>query len=278
MTDLESLGGSTGGAEVRDWLRDSHREAFAPSNDRSIWVQIYDRLRGDIEDGRIAAGSRLPGENQLAEVFGVTRVTLRRALQRLQREGFLESRKGVGVFARKALTSYTIASGQRFVDALDGGGGPVTTRTLCLERGMPSEAAARALVLPPGGETISLSRVRLLDDQPVYITSKVFPASLFPRFEEVYARSQSVTEVFRAHGIARYSRMETRVSGGFATTEQAAALRLSPETPLMVTKAINGDSRGRRIEFNMGYWPLMMVELVFRPDDPHSVFDAQEDD
>ena len=277
MTDLETRGGLPGSPDTGGWLRDSHREGFAPSNDRSLWVQIYDRLRGDIESGRIVAGSRLPGENQLAELFGVTRVTLRRALQRLQREGFLESRKGVGVFARKALTSYTIASGQRFADALDAGSGPVTTRTLRVERRVPSAAAVRALALPPDAETIFLSRVRLLDDQPVYMTEKVFPASLLPRFETIYGQTESVTDVFRAHGIPRYQRLETRVSGGFATSGQAVILRLSPETPLMITRAVNGDSAGRRIEYNVGYWPLMMVELVFRPDDPAPVLDTQDD-
>ena len=38
----------------------------------------------------------------------------------------------------------------------------------------------------------------------------------------------------------------------------------------MFAMPVNGDSEGYRIEYNVGYWPLMMGELVFRPDDPRS--------
>jgi GntR family phosphonate transport system transcriptional regulator len=56
---------------------------FTPRGDRSIWLQIRDRIEAVCRDGTLPEGQRLPGENQMAAAFGVTRVTLRRALQRV---------------------------------------------------------------------------------------------------------------------------------------------------------------------------------------------------
>lgn len=249
--------------DTHPWVRDATLAGFEPRGDRSIWMQIYDRLRQLIAEGSIAPGERLPGENQLSEAFGVTRVTLRRALTKLQREGFLEVRKGVGAFVRVAPASYNISSNKRFIDALESDADAVATRTLDLKRGVPLAAAALALDMPETGEAILLTRVRLLDGQPVYLTSKTFSAARLPDFEEIYNIGQSVAEVFRNHGIAEFQRVETRVSGGFATREEALALRLTPETPVMRTTSLNSDPDGRPIEFSRGCWPLSMVELVF---------------
>ncbi len=250
------------------WLYDAAADAFAPKSDRAIWLQIYDRLCQTITDGRIAPGDRLPGEDLLSAAFGVTRVTLRRALTKLQREGLLEVRKGVGAFVRKSAASYQIASDTRFVDALDAGAGTVSTRTLSLDRAPLSAAAARALRLDATTPAIILTRVRLLDDHPVYLTTKYFPASRFDRFEPIYAENQSVMRVFHGHDIAAARRLETRVKGGFASRDEAKALRLTPDTPVLRTIAVNGDQSGAPIEYSLGCWPLTSVELVFRADDP----------
>ncbi|MEM1046376.1 MAG: phosphonate metabolism transcriptional regulator PhnF [Pseudomonadota bacterium] len=249
------------------WLHEAAAEVFAPKSDRAIWLQIYDRLCQSIADGRIAPGGRLPGEDLLSAAFGVTRVTLRRALTKLQREGLLEVRKGVGAFVRKSAGSYQIASDTRFVDALDAGAGTVSTRTLALDRAPLSAKAARALGLDMTAPAIVLTRVRLLDEHPVYLTTKYFPASRFDRFEPIYAENQSVMQVFHGHDIAASRRLETRVHGGFATRDEAKALRLTPDTPVLRTIAVNGDQGGTPIEYSLGCWPLTSVELVFRADD-----------
>ncbi|MEZ5666519.1 MAG: phosphonate metabolism transcriptional regulator PhnF [Alphaproteobacteria bacterium] len=238
--------------------------AFRPRGERALWLQIYDLLRRELTSGRLRPGCQLPGENQLAEAFGVTRVTLRRALRRLQQEGVLVARKGVGVFLRKPPSVYVVASDRRFGDALVGDHGTVDTRTLGLRRRKAGRTAGERLCLPVGAPTIALRRLRLLDGQPVYLTEKLFPAERFPEFEACYRERQSVAAVYAGHGIARFSRVETRVSGGFATAAEAEALGLTPATPVLRTSALNVDEAGIPIEFSSGCWPLTMVELVFR--------------
>jgi len=236
-------------------------QPFDSRSDTSIWQQIADRLEAACLDGRLS--ERLPGENQMAEAFGVTRVTMRRALTRLQQEGLLQARKGVGIFVRPVPLKYRVDHGKGFADGLEGNAN-IGTLTLAHTRDGASGEEAEALQIKHGSPVIRLSRVRLVDAAPVYYSDKTFPAELLADFDRAYAARQSVRDVYLAHGIEDYRRAETRVSGGFATPDEAAALRLTPHTPVLRSIAINDAPDGTPIEFNRGTWPLTAVELVLK--------------
>ena len=235
---------------------------------RPIWKQIADRLHVACADGRLDGDSRLPGEIRMAEIFGVTRVTMRRALARLQQEGVLQARKGVGIFVRPMPLRYRLDHGSRFADGLNTPGAKLGAMLLSLERGAAIVDEAEALQITPGDPVIRLSRVRLVDSAPVYLSRKTFPLAVLPDFEQAFAVGASVRDVFQAHGIATYRRVQTRVSGGFANDLEAEALLLSPRMPVLRTLALNAALDGRIIEYNLGTWPLTAVELVLTQHDP----------
>lgn len=234
---------------------------FEARNETSIWQQISDRIEAACLDGRLLG--RLPGENHMAEAFGVTRVTMRRALTRLQHEGLLQARKGVGIFVRPSPLKYRVDHGRRFADGLQSDA-RIETITTSVLHGTATAEEAEALGIGPGASVLRLSRVRIVDGAPVYYSEKTFPAQLFPGFEASYAPRQSVRDAYVAHGIEDYRRAETRVSGGFATPAEAGALRLTPQTPVLRSVAINAAPDGTLIEFNRGTWPLTAVELVMK--------------
>lgn len=112
---------------------------------------------------------------------------------------------------------------------------------------------------------IHIRRVRLVNDQPIYVNDKYFPAHRFAHFEAAYRDQQSVTEMFRAHGINAFHRVETRIRGGFASRGDAEMLQLTPGTPVFRLNARNADSAGASIEWTQGCWLLTSVEFVFGP-------------
>jgi len=236
---------------------------FRPRRDTPIWQQIYDHIFGLIENGFLSPGSQLPGETHLAEKLAVTRVTLRRALQQLQHEGHLTARKGVGIFVRNLPSTFTVREGRRFLDNLAAPGQEIGTQTLLIVREPAGPAVAERLRLAPDTAIIRVCRIRTAGQQPVYVNTKVFPAHLFPDFEQTYDVCQSVTDVFQAHGIDNYRRIETRISGGFASPDEAEILRLTPGTPVFRINSVNEDGNGVPIEWTRGCWPLTSVEFVF---------------
>lgn len=239
---------------------------FGPRQDSPIWQQIYDHILGLIETGALSPGEQLPGENHMAARLGVTRITLRRALQQLQKEGHLTARKGVGIFVRSPPSIFSIRDGRSFRENIDTRSRAIATVTRLLVRETADEAVSAMLGIAPGSEIIHLQRVRLVNDQPIYVNDKYFPAARLPVFETAYRDRQSVTQVFRTHGIDRFRRLETRVSGGFASAEEAEILQLTPGTPVFRINARNVDDAGTAIEWTRGCWPLTSVEFVFGPD------------
>ncbi|MCV3272826.1 GntR family transcriptional regulator [Roseobacter sinensis] len=238
--------------------------AYAPRRTRPIWLQIYDRLLHACETGALSPGQRLPGEISLARTFDVSRVTLRRALRRLQQEGHLQARKGAGVYVRQPLTRWQVDDSGQQLPARTADARAMETRTLSLAKGPPDAATAEHLEIAPDAKVWHLTRLRLHKGVPIYLSDKFFPADIFDRFDAAYAPAQSVQDVFAAHGQADWQRTETRISGAFATAETAAALELSPSTPLIAVEAYNTARNGRRIELTQGIWPLTGVELVFQ--------------
>ena len=233
---------------------------------RAVWEQIYRHIRQLILDGRLASGERLPGEVHMSDRLGVTRVTLRRALKQLQQEGLLNARKGVGIFVRRPAGRYSVADGRKFSELFEADGGVVTTETLSLKKVRACREDAGILGVDPGDPLIEVRRLRLIDGEPFFFNTKRFPAVLFGDFERHYRKADSVSDVYAAHGIDRFERLETRIFGGFATPDEADALNLTPDTPLLYSRTLNVEPGGRCIEFSSGCWSLTSVEFVFRRD------------
>ncbi|MFC5584203.1 GntR family transcriptional regulator [Nitratireductor kimnyeongensis] len=238
-------------------------KAYAPRSVRPIWLQIYDRLADAIRQDVVPPGSRLPGEVYLADLFGVNRITMRRALALHQNEGLLQARKGVGIFVRPRPRRFLIRNDMQFAESLLVDGGSISSKNLWLGRGKASPEAAQLFGIAPDEQVILLHRLRQLDGAPIYVSRKEFPILRFPDFENRYHESGSVRAVFRSAGIESYRRSETRVMGGFASKEEAEILEISPQTPVQYVTSINRDVSGQVIEFNRGCWPMASVELVF---------------
>lgn len=234
---------------------------FADKRERPIWLQIYDRLGAAIGDGLWAEGEKLPGEEDLAVLFGVTRLTLRRALDRHQREGRLQARKGVGVFVRSLAVRYEVHPHHAHNNPLDGS--EMETRTVSLRRRTASAAAREILGLGAGDETIELRQLQIAATVPVYLSVKEFPPSVFAEFEAAYAQTGTILGTYGAHGIDSYTRVETRLTGDFADAREAALLMISAGAPVFRSRSWNRDARGRAIEVNRGCWPMFAVEMVF---------------
>ncbi len=249
------------GPSALDRLKALAAEPFVDKRIRAIWLQIYDRLGRAIGSGVLTEGSRLPGEDDLAALFGVTRITLRRALARHQREGRLLARKGVGVFVRSISVRYVVHPDEAFSSPINEDG--FSSETLSLVRRPADALSARIFGLDPGEEIVELRTLSAVSTAPFYLAVKEFPVSVFPDFEAAYRETGTILGAYAAGGVETYSRIETRIFADAASTAEAALLQLEPAAPLIRSRSLNTDPAGRIIEFNRGCWPMFSVELVF---------------
>src|SRR5207249_9215352 len=126
-----------------------------------------DELRARIQHGELAMGARLETQRQLAKRFGVTLMTLRQALEVLEREKLIERRHGLGTFVAAPSIDYDILQFRRFAGDLSAQGEHVTTRLLGGRVARADRRVSDALGLPARARVVQLGRLRLVDGHPM---------------------------------------------------------------------------------------------------------------
>jgi len=129
--------------------------------------QIAESLRARILGGLLAPGTRLDNQRRLARDFGVTLMTLRQALEVLEREKLIARRHGLGTFVASPSVDYDILQLRRLAGDLTALGEPVATRFLSSRFARADRRVAEALGIGSGRRVFVLERLRLLDHHPI---------------------------------------------------------------------------------------------------------------
>ncbi|WP_080422774.1 GntR family transcriptional regulator [Burkholderia ubonensis] len=150
----------------------------APGNgtESSISMRLARLLRAAIVDGKLKTGEGLPPERDLAERFQVSRDTVRRAIDKLTRQGLIESRRGAGTFVAARVEQLSPVT--RFSDDMQRRGLQPGLQWLRRELDRPSPDELLALGLAPHARVIRLERVRTADAVPMAIERATLPANL----------------------------------------------------------------------------------------------------
>ncbi len=142
------------------------------------YSRIAEALRERIRTGELAAGARLDNQRQLARSFGVTLMTLRQALELLEREHLITRRHGLGTFVAAPSIDYDILQLRRFAGDLSAKGEHVATRLLGTRFAAADRRVAEALRLAGRPRVLVLERLRLVDAHPMSLQRSFLPSPL----------------------------------------------------------------------------------------------------
>lgn len=170
--------------------------------DAESWVPAYYQLeeafRSRLTGGQLAAGTRLPPERQIAIRLGVSRMTVRRALHGLERDGLLVRRQGDGTYVGQPRLEAGVGFLSGFTAELAGRVQRMTTRVLDLAAVRPDATLRDILGVEDGPESvIRLRRVRFLDDVPTTLETSWLPASTCKPILGLNLTDQSLYAVLR---------------------------------------------------------------------------------
>src|SRR6267143_3108937 len=140
--------------------------------------RIAEVLRERIGSGALAAGTRLDNQRKLAQSFGVTLMTLRQALELLERDHLITRRHGLGTFVAAPSIDYDILQLRRFAGDLTAKGEHVATRLLGTRFAAPDRRVAEALRLSGRPRVLVLDRLRLVDEHPMSLQRSFLPSPL----------------------------------------------------------------------------------------------------
>ncbi|WP_413450839.1 GntR family transcriptional regulator [Georgenia phoenicis] len=142
------------------------------------YLTVRDHLRGLIDDG-LGVGQAIPSERELCEQFGVSRMTVRQAVDALVVEGLLERVQGRGTFVAQPKVDLQLRL-VSFPEEMRRRGMEPSLRVLAAERVAAPPHVADALDLPPEAEVHYLRRLRLADGLPMAVEENWLPATLVP--------------------------------------------------------------------------------------------------
>jgi GntR family transcriptional regulator len=148
-----------------------------------LYDQIERNLRDLVVNGHLKPGEAMPGEWDLADLYGVSRLTVRRALDELVRQNWLEKKHGVGTFVRQP-TMATIAAGKlSFTEQMRSIGREPSSRFIGQNLTNATDKIARALKIQEGDPVIEITRVRMADAVPILLETACLSTAHFPALE-----------------------------------------------------------------------------------------------
>src|SRR5690606_19540059 len=140
-----------------------------------------DLLRGHILDGRYPPHHKLPSENDMIRAFGVSRITVRQALNDLEKEGLIFRMHGKGTFVAKPSTFQDLGRLQGFGEAMQQMGYETFSRLVSIRELAASPQVRERLRLDKGARVTELQRVRFLNREPISLDVTYVPAAVGER-------------------------------------------------------------------------------------------------
>lgn len=228
------------------------------------WRMVYETLADELAHNVYRPGDRLASEQETAVRFGVSRNTVRRALLSLSQEGRIRIVNGRGSFAAYKDIVYEIETTSRFADALARYGAEPRQAFLHWRVLQADSAMAEHLEVPIGFAVIEIVSTIYSRDVPLLFACRYYPDDLLPDLVERYRAEKSITRALAGAGLGRLKRTETTVSARLPTVQEADALAMPSNSPVLVSQGVGKLTTGRMAEINISVVPAHLVRFKFR--------------
>lgn len=219
------------------------RTGLAGRGHEPLWARLRDGIAGAIAEGALGPGMSLPGERLLAAALGVSRMTLRRALDALGEDGLLLRRQGAPTSVARRL--------EKAISRLAGFSEDMRARgrvpgAAPIARGLrpATSEEAGALGLRAGEPVAWIERVRLADGEPVAVERAVLPRAVLPDPALIGDSLYAALDLLGARPV----RGTQRLRAVAARPADAQHLRCAPGAPLLCIERRCVDGAGRPVE------------------------------
>lgn len=222
------------------------REILVKRGDDStpLYLQLARDIRRHIASGGIDPGNALPSERDLIEMTGLSRVTVRKGIERLIEEGILFRKQGSGTFVARRIETAGSALGSFSDDARRRGEDPGVV-WMIKAYAHPTDEEAASLRIATSVRVARLGRIRLSGGEPLAIEHAVVPAEFLPQLDEV---EDSLYSALDAQG-HRPVRGRQWIRGSLATPTEAGLLSIEQNAAVLRIERSSALADGRAVEF-----------------------------
>ena len=211
---------------------------------RPRYKALAETLARRIDAGEFAAGEALPAERQLAEDFGVSRVTVRSAIEQLAGDGLVEQRRGSGTYVTRRV-SQPLSVLTSFSEDVAARGMVAEQRLVSSGKGVASPEEVIGLGLAPGAPVTRIVRLRSADGQPLAIEASTIVQEALPEPE---LTEGSLYAAMARRGL-RPVRAVQRLTAIPIDARAAALLDVEPGAPGLLITRVGFAAGDRAVEF-----------------------------
>jgi GntR family transcriptional regulator len=219
------------------------KSSFTP-----MYFQIQMQLLEKIKSKQLVPGDLLPSEEDLARIYGVSRMTSRQALQALTNQGFAHRAKGRGTFVLQPKVENDITHLRGFSAEMRALGLKSSSRLIVLETIAASPEISSRLKMNPGQPVVHLHRVRAADGVPVAIEEVWLSQEQFPGIEKLDFVRHSLYETLHEKYGLRIGGADEVLEARPASRQEAELLEIVPRSSLLVISRTLLDVEGKPVE------------------------------
>ncbi len=213
-----------------------------------IYIQIHNDIKRNIEANRWKIGDRIPSERELSTQFGVSRMTLRQAIQTLVDEGILERRVGSGTFVANQKVQEKMSGVTGFTDLMLAQGKTPSSKVITYHTMEPSLSEMEKLKIDESQTVLRMERVRYGDEVPICFEVATVPEDIVSGLEKSEVTSSLYRTLERKKGL-RLGKAQQTVSAMNASERIAEYLGIKRGDAILRLRQITYLQDGRPFEY-----------------------------
>ncbi len=218
------------------------------------YQQVADLLRREISERESHNEIyQLPSENELAERHGITRATVRHALDVLEQDGWIYREKGRGSFAAVRRVEHELTRLVSTTEDMRRRGWSLTTRVVSLEQIPAAPYVAHALEVPVNTLVYEVCRLRIVDDEPLSLQTAHLPLELCPQLEGNDLTSSLYRLLETRYGLRLWTGKEV-LRARCAILHEAQLLQIRDNSPVMYMERVTYAANGLAVEYLEAVW------------------------
>jgi len=215
--------------------------------------QVYLDLRAALDAGEWRVGDRLPAQRHLAQRYGCSLTTVRRALGDLARERRIERTRGRGTFVSRPPIDLDLDGTLSFTEEIHHLGHDPSTRVVTA-RTLPAEAAvADGLAIPIGAPVVHLERLRMADGEPLLLEQVFLSEARFPGLLAGDLEHASLYDLLSSRYETAIVRAREALEPIALPAREAQLLGVEPHRPALLIAGVAFDRAGHPVEFARSY-------------------------
>jgi GntR family transcriptional regulator, frlABCD operon transcriptional regulator len=228
-----------------------------------LYIQLKEDIKKSIQSGEYRVGSQIPTEVELCNMYGISRITTRRAIKELEEEGILQKQHGIGTFVMaNSMLKRELVSVDGFSEFLVQSGKVPKTKILNTAIINMNELRMESLDIVLEEPILHIKRLHLIDQEPIHLENSYFSLKQLPDLDKHLEESSSIYSIIKNRYKIEMVKNKKILNVIKPNSEQAELLHCAQDTPIYKIEKVAYSDKRLPIQLAQSYLPTNKVTFT----------------